>query len=80
MSCSKKSADLEEVVAGRFDLIVRRKQIAYERLLRWLEELRKRLRESRGEIFKWRDEKFKNKNVKQRTGDLLEETLKFNWD
>jgi hypothetical protein len=73
-------AELEEVVAGRFDLIVRRKQIAYERLLRWLEELRKRIRESRGEIFKWRDEKFKNENVKQRTQDLLEEIPKFNWD
>ncbi len=73
-------AELEEVVAGRFDLIVRRKQIAYERLLRWLEELRKRIRESRGEIVKWRDEKFKNENVKQRTGDLLEEIPKFNWN
>ncbi len=73
-------AELEEVIAGRFDLIVRRKQIAYERLLRWLEGLQKRLRESRGEIFKWRDEKLKNENVKQRTLDLLEEPSKFNWD
>lgn len=73
-------AELEEVVAGRFDLIVRRKQIAYERLIKWLEELRKRIRESRGEIFKWRDEKLKNENVKQRIQDLLEEPLKFNWD
>ena len=73
-------AELEEVIAGRFDLIVRRKQIAYERLLKWLEELRKRLRESRGEINIWRDEKFKNENVKQRTQDLLEEIPKFNWD
>ena len=73
-------AELEEVVAGRFDLIVRRKQIAYERLIKWLEELRKRIRESRGEIFKWRDEKLKNENVKQRIQDLLEEIPKFNWD
>ncbi|MCH8120494.1 MAG: hypothetical protein IIC00_12290 [Planctomycetes bacterium] len=73
-------AELEEVVAGRFDLIVRRKQIAYERLLRWLEGLQKRIRESRGEIVRWRDEKLKNENVKQRTGDLLEEIPKFNWD
>ncbi len=73
-------AELEEVVAGRFDLIVRRKQIAYERLLKRLNELRKHLRESRGEIAKWRDDKLKNENVKQRTLDLLEEPLKFNWD
>ncbi len=74
-------AELQEVVAGRFDLIVRRKQIAYERLLKWLEELRKRLRESRGEISKWRDEKFKNETVKQRMQDLLGETpTEFRWD
>lgn len=73
-------AELEEVVASRFDLIVRRKQIAYERLLRWLEGLQKRIRESRGEIARWRNDKLKNENVKQRTGDLLEEIPKFNWD
>ncbi len=73
-------AELEEVVAGRFDLIVRRKQIAYERLLRRLEELRKRIRESRGEIVRWRDDKLKKDNVKQRMQDLLEETPKFSWD
>ena len=74
-------AELQEVVAGRFDLIVRRKQIAYERLIKWLEELRKRIRESRGEITRWRDEKFKNENVKQRMQDLLSETpTEFKWD
>ena len=73
-------AELKEVVAGRFDLIVRRKQIAYERLLRWLEELRKRIRESRGEIVRWRDDKLKKDNVKKRMQDLLEETPKFRWD
>jgi len=74
-------ADLEKVVADRFDLIVRRKQIAYERLLRWLDELQKRLRESRSEISRWRDDKFKNDNVKKRTQDLVGETPKeFKWD
>lgn len=74
-------ADLEEVVAGRFDLIVRRKQIAYERLLRWLDELQKRLRESRAEISRRRDDKFKNENVKKRMQDLLGETpTEFRWD
>ncbi len=74
-------AELEDVVAGRFDLIVRRKQIAYARLLRWLDELQKRLRESRSEISKWRDDKFKNENVKKRMQDLLGETpTEFRWD
>ncbi|MBA7674591.1 hypothetical protein ES703_82811 [subsurface metagenome] len=73
-------AELEEVIAGRFDLIVRRKQIAYERLLKRLEELRERVRESRGEIAKWRSDELKNENVKQRREDLLEETPRFRWD
>ncbi len=73
-------AELDEVVAGRFDLIVRRKQIAYERLLKWLDELQKRIRESRGEIVKWRDDTFKHANVKQRMQDLLEVKPKFSWD
>ena len=73
-------AELEEVVAGRFDLIVRRKQIAYERLLRRLQELQEQLTESRGEIVKWRDDTFKHANVKQRMQDLLEVKPKFIWD
>jgi hypothetical protein len=78
---NKLLAELEEVVAGRFDLIVRRKQIAYARLLRWLDELQKRLRESRSEISRWRDDKFKNDNVKKRTQDLIGETpTQFSWD
>ena len=73
-------AELEEVIAGRFDLIVRRKQIAYERLLKWLEELQDRIKKSRAEIAKYNDEKVKAENVKQRREDLLEETPKFRWD
>ena len=76
----KLGAELEEVVANRFDLIVRRKQIAYERLLRRLEELQKQIKESRAEIREWRDDRFKGENVKKRMQDLLEETPKLRWD
>ncbi|MHC4172564.1 MAG: hypothetical protein ACYTBX_00970 [Planctomycetota bacterium] len=76
----KLAAELEEVVADRFDLIVRRKQIAYEQLLKRLEELREHVRESRGEIAKWRSDEFKKENVKKRTKELFEETPKLRWD
>ena len=76
----KLTAQLEEVVSDRYDLIVRRKQIAYERLLKWLEELRNRVRESRAEINKWQDSKAKAENVKQRTKELLEGKKGFDWD
>jgi hypothetical protein len=76
----KVAADLEEVVAARFDLIVRRKQITYERLFKWLEELHKKVRASRDELEIWTDEKFKEENVKKRKQDLLEATPQFRWD
>jgi hypothetical protein len=63
-------AQLEEAVAIRFDLIVRRKQIAYEHLLKRLEELKKRIEESRDDIIKWRDDKFKAEEVRKRIEDL----------
>lgn len=71
---------LEEVVGSRFDLIVRRKQIAYERLLKRLEELNRQVKESRGEIVEWQDDKFKAENARKRTQDLVGGIVEFNWD
>jgi len=62
---------LEEVVGRRYDMIIRRKQIEYERLLKRVEELQKHLKESKAEIDEWRDEKFKDENVKSRVKELL---------
>ncbi|MHC4728078.1 MAG: hypothetical protein ACYS17_12715 [Planctomycetota bacterium] len=74
------AAELEEVVARRFDLIVRRKQIEYERLLRWLKELQDRITERKKEMNIWMDEEYKDVNVKKRMQDLFEETSGFSWD
>ena len=76
----KLTEKLEEVVGRRYDLIVRRKQIAYERLLRWLEELQNRIKESRAVIRKAQDTKVKTENIKKRTQELLEEKKGFNWN
>lgn len=72
-------AQLEEVVGDRYDLIIRQKQIAYERLLKRLEDLKRQIRESRGEIAESRQEKVKKENIKKRTEDLLKEIRKFKW-
>lgn len=74
------AAGLEDVVSRRFDLIVKRKEIMYERLLKWLEELKDRVKESKVEIKKWQDKEFKAENVKKRLKDLTEGTLRFEWD
>ena len=76
----KLTAELEEVVGLRYDLIVRKKQIAYARLLEWLEELQNRIKESRSELSIWQDPKTKAENVKERVEYLLEEKKGFRWD
>ncbi len=76
----KLTAELETVVSRRFDLIVRQKEIAYERLLKWLEELGNRVRESRDELTKCKDEKFKAEKVKEHIKDLTEASQKFRWE
>ncbi len=76
----KLMAELEEVISRRYDLIVRRKEIAYERLLKWLEELRNRIKQSRDEIINYKDKEVKAENVKKHMKDLMEENPEFRWD
>jgi len=71
---------LEEAVSNRYDLIVRRKQIAYEQLLAKLEKLKQQIKESNDEITKWTDEEFKAGNVKERIRYLIGEVSRFRWD
>ncbi|NQT03194.1 MAG: hypothetical protein HQ580_14295, partial [Planctomycetes bacterium] len=72
-------SQLEEVVGNKYDLLIRRKRIEYELLLKRLEELQKALRESRDEIFKWKGEKIKAQNVKVRIKELTEQSRRFPW-
>ena len=76
----KLTDELEQVVGNRYDLIVRRKQITYEWLLKRLEDLQNQINESRADIHKAQDAKVKSENVKKRTQELLEEKKGFNWD
>jgi len=76
----KLTGQLEEVVSSRFDLMVREKQIAYEQLLKQLEELQKRVEENQAEVDKWMDVEFKKENVKARVEGLISRTRKIKWD
>lgn len=71
---------LREVIHDRFDLIVRRKQIAYHDLLKKIKELQEQINARNNEIRKWRDKKFKEENVKQRIKELTEGISKFKWN
>jgi len=65
-------AELEGVLGDRYDLIVIRKQLLYERLLRRLEGLQKMIRKSRADIEEAKKREIKTENIKQRTKTLLE--------
>lgn len=73
-------AELQEVVAHRYDLIVRRKEIAYEQLLKRLEELQQQVTESKDDIARYKDAKIKRENVRQRIRELTENKVRFKWD
>jgi len=65
-------AQLERVLSDRYDLIVIRRQMAYERLLRRLENLQNYIKKSRDEIEEHKKEDIKDENIKQRIKTLLE--------
>jgi hypothetical protein len=73
-------SELEQVVGQQFDLIVKRKQIAYENLAKKLEELQKEVDHKKAEVEKWKGKDFKSEQVKQRVNELVSETEKFEWE
>ncbi len=74
------TARLREVVAARYDLITRRKQLEYEQLLERLRRLQKELEESQAELDHWRDPDYKARNVEARVKELLGKSKDFKWD
>jgi hypothetical protein len=76
----KLEAELEQVIGNRYDLILKRKQLIYEWLLKRLDELQKRINDSRADMLKYQDPKVKAENVEQRAKSLLEKQKGFRWD
>ena len=72
--------ELEGVVGQQFDLIVKRKELAYEDLTKKLEQLQKEVDQRKAEVEKWKGKDFKNEQVKQRVNELVSETEKFEWE
>ncbi|MFZ0035258.1 MAG: hypothetical protein WAK60_09775 [Sedimentisphaerales bacterium] len=71
--------DLKEVINNRFDMIVERKQVEYEQLLKKLEGLKREVEQRKAKIEKWKDAKFKEESVKARLEELLSKSDKFTW-
>ena len=73
-------SELQGVVGNRFDLLLKRRQITYEQMLKQLEKLKKEVKKHEAELKKHKDKDFKNKNVKARIQKLIERTEEFKWD
>jgi len=71
---------LREVVSSRFDVVVQKKQIEYEQLLKKLEALKEQVKKSKAAVNKWTNAKFKKKNVNTRVKKLVSRPEEFNWD
>jgi len=72
--------ELEGVVARRFDLLVKRRQIRYELLQKRLVNMQERVRKIQADIDKWKEPAFKDENVKKRLEQLLKQPEQFKWD
>lgn len=71
--------ELKEVVSRRFDLIVKRKEIEYEQLRKRVVELQQRVEESKANVAKWEDAKFKSESIESRVKELLGNSDEFKW-
>ena len=76
----KLGKELEQVIVNRYDLSVKKKQIKHEQLLKKLEELRQKVKESEADIKKWIDAKFKNEKVNAAVEGLTTGKEQLNWD
>ncbi len=77
----KLNRELEEVLSKRFDALVKWKQMEYELLLERLERLKEEIKKSKANIKKWKDDKFKEENIKAHIKELLspDKDKKFRW-
>jgi hypothetical protein len=76
----KLGKELEQVIGSRYDLSVKKKQIKHEQLLKKLEELRQKVKESEADIQKWIDAKFKNEKVNAAVEGLTTGKEQLKWD
>ena len=70
--------ELEEVVSSRFDIILKKKQLRYEEMLKRLQALEKKVNEQQAEVESLKDKK--NETIEQRIEELVGKTEKISWD
>ena len=72
--------ELNEVLSAKYDIIIKRKQLALEELTKKLEELKARIEQSEEKLLKWKDPKLKEENISSRVKKLLGKSDDFKWE
>ena len=72
------TAQLRDLISQRFDLIIKRKEIQYQRLLKQLEELKGEVKTREAELAEYRANK--DQHISSRIEDLVQKTERFEWD
>lgn len=72
--------ELSAVIGQRYDLIVKRKEMEYEQLLRRLDCLKQQVQQSKADLESQRATEFKQLDVKARLEELLSRKKGFKWD
>lgn len=73
--------ELEKTIGRSFDLNVKKKQIQHEQLVKRLEELQQKVKDSNADVKKSKDNKFRNKKVKAAVDKLVSgEEKQLQWD
>ncbi len=72
--------ELRDIVSRRYDIIVRRKEIAYEQAMKKLAALQKQIQDSQSAIGRWKDPSVKQKNIQLHVESLTEGKVSFKWD
>jgi hypothetical protein len=76
----KLQQQLKKIISKRYDLIVERKQIEYEKLLERLEQLKEKVKQSKTHIEKWQKQQFKSENINARLEELISQQKTFKWN
>lgn len=70
--------ELTKITSEQFDLIIKRKQIQHQQLLKRLDQLKEEIKTSEAQVEKWKA--LKDDKVNERVGELVNRTEKFQWD
>ena len=74
------SKELKDVLGSRYDLLLKRRQLAYDRLLEKLKTLQEEITASESKLEQWKDSEYKQDQIDQRIEQLLEKTETFKWE